>query len=926
MIIEKIEIKNFKSHLNSEIQFNPGITLIIGENGAGKSTILEAISFALYKQHSSSKLSDLIRTNNNNQVYNTMEVSLIFISNGNHYKIIRTRDKSKSASTLYSLYLNEDNTYKIKDILCEGDKNVNKEIERILQMDADLFLNAIYVRQGEIAELISKTPSQKKKLIAKLLGIDSLEKSWNNIKQFISNYENLESEYKGKLSKKEFNYNELKEKQLISQNLNTEITKIQEELNQINTIYSDLKVEKDKLQDNKDKYFNLKNQIDVSLTEIDLLKEEKSELQSQLDDIRKNEIEIRRLEKYVDKLPVYKEYREACLNLMEITKKKQDLIKQKENFIEQNNILSENEIIYNDYIRLENIINELKEDKSNIESELKVYDKIIKDKNSIEKEYNKELHNLNNFKQKLKENLSEYHQDLEEDYALTNVSKFISEFIKNLEAKVIEIEDSISNKKSQNSKFTEIIAQNEKPLKDLESVGDKCPICQSNISNQKKLDLKKLYKESIYDSTNIINQNKEDIKNLESDKIIIKDKISNLINIEKDVSSHLYLIDKIEELKNKLDLINKEIDNFNVNTDDFNNLTEKIQIETDRRNLSKEGYNKYIKAKGAMELITPLNEIDNTLKLLENDQDHEVKIIKIAISKDSSLNQDMDIDEINGKINDLENKVSNYNLLQGTVKNKTNIESKLLFKKESLEEKHQHLLKYEEALKSFNYNEDKYNSLAIQIINIEDKVLNLSNTKSRLEGELKSINENITLLQNQEDEYKLMEIEYKNVSDYKLFLEKIRNLFSKDGLQEDLRKLSRPTIQKYTKDFFEEFNFDYSSLILDDDFNVTLYGPEGESSLNMVSGGEKIAIALALRLGITKAMSSGTIETILLDEPTIHLDSYRRGELIALLRKMSSLPQMIIVTHDEELENAADNIIKVNKNNGISSVVDEADK
>ena len=163
MIIEKIEIKNFKSHLNSEIQFNPGITLIIGENGAGKSTILEAISFALYKQHSSSKLSDLIRTNNNNQVYNTMEVSLIFISNGNHYKIIRTRDKSKSASTLYSLYLNEDNTYKIKDILCEGDKNVNKEIERILQMDADLFLNAIYVRQGEIAELISKTPSQKKK-------------------------------------------------------------------------------------------------------------------------------------------------------------------------------------------------------------------------------------------------------------------------------------------------------------------------------------------------------------------------------------------------------------------------------------------------------------------------------------------------------------------------------------------------------------------------------------------------------------------------------------------------------------------------------------------------------------------------------------------------------------------------------------------
>ena len=84
--------------------------------------------------------------------------------------------------------------------------------------------------------------------------------------------------------------------------------------------------------------------------------------------------------------------------------------------------------------------------------------------------------------------------------------------------------------------------------------------------------------------------------------------------------------------------------------------------------------------------------------------------------------------------------------------------------------------------------------------------------------------------------------------------------------------------------------------------------------------GEKIAVALALRLGITQAMSKGSIETILLDEPTIHLDSQRRQELIGLLRGMSVLPQMIIVTHDSELENAADSIIKVKKENGISKV------
>jgi len=110
-------------------------------------------------------------------------------------------------------------------------------------------------------------------------------------------------------------------------------------------------------------------------------------------------------------------------------------------------------------------------------------------------------------------------------------------------------------------------------------------------------------------------------------------------------------------------------------------------------------------------------------------------------------------------------------------------------------------------------------------------------------------------------------------------------------------------------------------LTIDDDYEVTVYGPEGESSMSMVSGGEKIAIALALRLGITQAMANGELDTILLDEPTIHLDSSRKHELINLLKEMSSLPQMIIVTHEAQLENAADNLIKVEKENGISRVI-----
>ena len=65
MIFTRLKLNNFKSHEHSVISFDKGISVIVGENGAGKSTILEAISFALFKQHTGKKIDDLVRNNSN---------------------------------------------------------------------------------------------------------------------------------------------------------------------------------------------------------------------------------------------------------------------------------------------------------------------------------------------------------------------------------------------------------------------------------------------------------------------------------------------------------------------------------------------------------------------------------------------------------------------------------------------------------------------------------------------------------------------------------------------------------------------------------------------------------------------------------------------------------------------------------------------
>lgn len=163
MIFKRLKLRNFKSYGTEIINFDKGITVIVGENGAGKSSIFEGISFALFKQHTAGKLGDLVRNN-----MDSMTVELDFISQGKEYRIMRDKNKSKSTSRLLTKTSSEGDFMS----LCSGDKEVSAYIKEILDMDADLFLNAIYVRQGEIAELVDKQPADKKKLIGKLLGLE----------------------------------------------------------------------------------------------------------------------------------------------------------------------------------------------------------------------------------------------------------------------------------------------------------------------------------------------------------------------------------------------------------------------------------------------------------------------------------------------------------------------------------------------------------------------------------------------------------------------------------------------------------------------------------------------------------------------------------------------------------------------------------
>ena len=64
-MIRSIELVNFLAHSNTELEFDNGATVFVGDNGAGKSSIIDAITFSLFGKHTRKNNKSLIRIGTN---------------------------------------------------------------------------------------------------------------------------------------------------------------------------------------------------------------------------------------------------------------------------------------------------------------------------------------------------------------------------------------------------------------------------------------------------------------------------------------------------------------------------------------------------------------------------------------------------------------------------------------------------------------------------------------------------------------------------------------------------------------------------------------------------------------------------------------------------------------------------------------------
>lgn len=142
-------------------------------------------------------------------------------------------------------------------------------------------------------------------------------------------------------------------------------------------------------------------------------------------------------------------------------------------------------------------------------------------------------------------------------------------------------------------------------------------------------------------------------------------------------------------------------------------------------------------------------------------------------------------------------------------------------------------------------------------------------------------------------------------------LEKIRtNVFNRDGpVSSSLRTFAMNLISLKASEYIQNFNVGLSRITLVEkprEIKVICYGKRGAVDTVSLSGGEKVAVSLAIRLGISFLMGSSKIDFIILDEPTANLDEDRRKTFVKIItdvfnKGISPLNQLVIITHDEEI-------------------------
>jgi len=921
MIIKKVQLENYRSHSNITVEFTKGVNLILGKNGRGKTSILEAISTVMFntKDRSGKETGkSYIKFGEKSS-----KVEIDFIANdGREYNLKTEFFKTKPKKQT------------LKDIIgSEYDGDIQEKLEELCGIKKgfeETYENIVIAKQNEFINIFKAKPKDREEIFNKIFNTQIYKEMYDSfLKEAVDKYKekvkDLDKEItflKENMEDKEQITNFLKEEKEVEKNL-------QDNFKNINVVSK-----------------NLENEIkDYETTEIELnnlvknIKDEENKIKKYLSLLKENIIEAKQAKK--SKI-IVKETKNSYLEYLEIENRLKDLRENLDNLLEeqklntqyQNNIKIlklNNENLKTDIINLEENISKNSEKKENLEneiSELKAKEenldlKLKKYINLLDK-----LEKLENFKDKKLEDKLKKTTEIDilkkELVSKNDLFKIIN--IEELEKKLYnfqELEKELKLLEEQKIIFETEIKTLKKSSKELSN--KICPFLNEKCQNLEDKEAEDYFSSKIsikIEDLENLKKNIEEKTQILVEKVVFEDKKKQYFELEKSIKD-LELSLKNEEINLKeieLDIKNLDMDIQKlIENQEFKNSQmlreKKKELEVELRNLN-------------------LDEKRENLKnLLENLEIEKEKILKNQNSIENNLKE---IDEYSKKIKEDTNKniesiKSEIKTFENKLDDLKNPYNEYLKNNVLAEDLDNLLLKVDKNIKELYSLRTEKNLLEEKVSNLEEKIKNIKIDELKekydiIKEELNEINKKLGSSQEKIENYKkiLEKISSQEEKQKKLLIEfkKLENKFNKASLiRNEVGQMGR-AISKYMLSGISNIasvNFNKITGRTEriewsneekDKYAVYLVGQERKIAFEQLSGGEQVSVAIAIRGTMTEYFTNSKF--MILDEPTNNLDIERKKLLAEYMGEiLNNLEQSIIVTHDDTFREMAEKIIEL---------------
>lgn len=845
--LKQVIIKNFRNFQGMhQFDFSKDITILLGDNGNGKSSIFDAIQWCLtgnverFKNISSTEILKSVLINKDSD---ECTVKIFFNTN---LSLERVAPRIGNITV----------SCKNRNDIVRGDKNVKEYIEKLFkhsdneQFDIQEILKSSLLAQDQVLDFIaSDTANDRYRVLSSILGMDEI----TNLKE---NYEKVRSLLKNEIEKKEDFVKSLqKEISLQESEINDKYKYlITDEIN--NFSFEDKQKENNELQKSK-------AQIEERLKRFNL---QYNTIKHDISDLNRIFGEIKSLEEEKKILQIKQEntVKDYALNDTNLRQNEENI----EKVNKEKEFLSQNKIHQDELKEIEDELSDLYSDELIVETDEGIRKKIEELKRRIE-QYQYALshivnyYNLINDKERIPKSIDEFNHK----------NEILEKEIQVLQDREAVLKSEFSTVKSNNDidSLIQLVQEAYSFVSDHKEFENICPVCNQSIKNTSEHFDKRII--VLMEQSNITAERINEFRSqIHENEVSISNKQKEVRTVQSEISKLRY---KEKEIQTKLDIILSNYlyvkENFTLNKEQLEHIINESQNTIEK-------YKKYLELKHRKSMIVAqLSEISDFELSGLNLKELLSKNCELLEEKGKLLElqnrQKDELEEKNNLLNALNNmselideydkeySISNYNDISNVLSN-------------LVDDKNIKIISLAQELKNYQ-DVIRYNALSENIRKKKESLQQPQKTILALRDKLKIVDEEIEEINNSYNFAQLVNSNASIIQQYFNYL--------------------NPNISSYRNLYF---NINDVNNTLDIEIKNS---DRTTNAVNVLSSGQLNVLAIAIFVAKNLSQNKTLIDFIGIDDPIQNMDDINQFSMIDVLSQLNK--QLIFTTHDAKYVN-----------------------